>query len=456
MSDESKRLPLRYFNPVVERSTREQISHIQWVKLQRLLRHAYDRSPFYRGLLDQASAQPDKIKSFTDFQKRVPIISKPEILQDQEANPPYGNRLCVGPADVVQVTVTGGTSGKGPEIHGLTARDVAVINLAYTHGCYWAGVKRGDTVADSFPVSMSAGGLWLYGSYVRQHVNLLSMGAYPTSTKLRYLKQFAPRVLTATPSYLLSMKAAAEAEFGWETSKDLPVEVILTATEAYTLNRAREIEEGWGAKLFEWYASTQRVFTATCEYGAVNQGERGFLHHMPHLVLLETLDPQTREPVQYGDEGEVVVTFLDMEASPLIRFAMGDKARLMPAEACLCGRFFDSYQCGSISRYDDMLKVKGVNFWPSMVDDVIFAVPEVANYAGTVTSREDGREEMLVTVEFSRGTSQETRTNLIKVLESRVQAAIGLRMTIQEADKPIPVSSDFQAKLRRWRDERVL
>lgn len=454
MSSLDSKPAVTYFSPA-ERATREELDQVQSTKLKRLLEYAYNRSPFYRRQFDLAGVRPDKLRNLSDFQKYVPVVSKEDMLEDQERNPPFGDRLCVDPREIVQVNVTGGTSGKGQEVHALTVGDVAMTNLAYAHGCYWAGVRRQDTVADTFPVSMSAGGLWLNGAYIRQHANLLLMGTYPTSLKLKYLKLFQPRVLTATPSYLLGLRSAAESELGLNPATDLNVEVLLTATEHYTLERAREIEQGWGAKMFEWYASTQRLLTSTCEYGAVWDGKFGVLHHYPHLSLIETLDRDTREPVGHGEEGEVVVTFLDSEASPLIRFAMGDKAELVPHYDCPCGRPFDGYRCGSISRYDDMLKVRGVNFWPATADEVIFKYPEVANYSGVVTSRSDGREDLLVSVEFRREAPVESRPSILSRIGKDLHDTVGLNMSVRESPEALPTGMDFQAKLRRWRDERT-
>jgi phenylacetate-CoA ligase len=453
--DDSTSPPRRYFNPYAERASRDEIANIQWLKLQRLLSYAYERSPFYRRRFDAAGVRLDRLKSLRDFQKAVPILRKEDILAAQQVNPPYGDQLCVDARKIVQVNVTGGTTGKGQEIHALTSADVPMVTTGYTMGCYWAGVNRDEAVADTFPVSMSGGGLWLYGSYVRQHANLFSMGTYPTLTKLKYLKQFGIGVLTATPSYLQTMRSTAQTELGWDVAKDLSIRTILTATENFTAARAEEIERDWGAKLFEWYGSTQRALGATCEYGAVYGGRLGVIHHFPHIILMETLNRDTQEPVGYGEDGEVVVTFLESEASPMIRFGMNDKAKLLPAEQCPCGRKFDGYLAGNITRYDDMLKVRGVNFWPAMTDEILLAVPEVANYGGTVTSAADGRERILVEVEFKSEATAETRSALTERLANELRLAIGLQMEVREATQALPTGSDFQAKIRRWKDLRA-
>lgn len=441
---------------VAHREVRAELERVQWLKLSRLLEYAYERSLFYRRRFDEAGVQPAKLRSLADFRSAVPLMRKEDVLADQRARPPFGERLSVDPRQVVQAMITGGTSGAGQEVYGLTPGDVAAMVTTYGEGVRWAGARRGDVAAMTFPMSMSGAPMWIYGACVGQHLTVLPVGPYDTATKLRFMRDFGARLLFATPSYLQVMAAEARNELGWDPATDLGVEVLLTATESFSVERARRIEEDWGAKLFEWYGSSQRALAWTCEHGAVREdGSRGLLHHFPHAILLETLDPATHEPVEYGEEGEAVVTFLDAEASPLVRFASGDRVVLLPAESCPCGKPSDGYEAGAISRYDDMLKVRGINIWPSTIDEILLAQPIVSNYVGIVMSDENGRERISVEVEFMPEAPAEERAEALRRYEANLRSRIGLRMELAEASGPLPRFDDPRRKARRWRDERA-
>jgi phenylacetate-CoA ligase len=220
------------------------------------------------------------------------------------------------------------------------------------------------------------------------------------------------------------------------------------------VKRAKAIEEAWGAKIYEWYGSSQRAAAANCEFGAIHEGRRGLLHHFPHLALLETLDRNTGQPVRHGEEGEVVVTFLSSEASPLIRFATNDRVRLMPASTCKCGRTSDGYESGTISRYDDMMKVRGLNLWPITIDDIVLTVPGVRNYSGAVRRDTTGREDIDVQVEFDVDVPLAKRAEINQSIEAQIRSVVGLRMDVHEAAQKLPEFKDTESKARRWRDER--
>lgn len=432
-----------------------ELEALQWQKLSRLMTRAYDTSPFYRRWLDAAGAQPDKVRSLADFRRAVPLMRKEDVLRDQMANPPYGDRLSVPRERIIQVTSTGGTSGKGKEIYALTAGDLSVVSRAYAVGCYGAGIRAGDVVAMTFPMSMSGAPLWIYEAFRRMHTNLLCIGPYDTRTRLSLMRDFGARVLVATPSYIEQMAATAQSELGWNVAADLSVDIILTATEAFSLERIRRIEETWGAKVYEWYGASQRIIAWNCRHGAIHtDGRRGLLHHLPHIMMLETLHPVTHEPVEYGEEGEVVATFLDAEASPLLRFATGDRVRLMPASSCGCGCHYDGYESGTITRYDDMVKVRGVNIWPTTTDEVFFRNTLVANYIGLVRSRPDGGEEVVVEVEFKPEADQAVRETLLSSARDDLRSILGLKIDVTEARKSLPSFTDTHSKARRWRDER--
>ena len=448
-------LALRPFSRVAETAAAETLERVQWARLRRLVEYVYSTSPFYRERLDAAGAQPDRIRSIEDFRRRVPLLRKADVVADQEASPPFGHRLCVQPHEVVQIHSSGGTTGRAREVYALTRLDMITVASVFSHAWHFAGVRPGDPVALTFPNSLSGAGVVLTEVLRRLGAQTLPLGSYDTLTKLRSMRQFGARVLIATPSYLTVLANAARDELGWDPASDLGVEVILTATEAFSVERAEAIEQAWGAKLFEWYGSAQHAAASTCELGAITDGRRGLLHHTPHLSMLETLDPETGEPVAYGEEGEVVVTYLVAQASPLLRYATNDKARLLEGASCPCGRTYDGYEAGTIGRYDDMMKVRGVSFWPMVTDDVVFGVPGVTNYFGTVRHGESGAEEVRVELEVGTDVRGDDRATVLRRVSDRLRATIGLHMDVVEAERALPAYVDSESKAHRWRDERV-
>jgi phenylacetate-CoA ligase len=165
------------------------------------------------------------------------------------------------------------------------------------------------------------------------------------------------------------------------------------------------------------------------------------------MSLLEVVDPETGEHVEPGEEGEVVVTFLESEASPLLRFASGDKARWLGWDCCECGRAFPALESGTISRYDDMLKVKGVSFWPAAVDALVFA-QQVRDYRGRVYVDDAGRERVEVTVAAGRDVD-------LRRLAGELRERIGVAVDVRAGDVDADAFRDERTKARRWRDERA-
>jgi phenylacetate-CoA ligase len=411
--------------------------------------YAAKTNRFYQRAFAAAGIVPERLRSLEEFRDRVPIITKRDLLRDQEEHPPYGLRLGVPPARVVQVVLTSGTSGIGQEVHPQTAADVEMGALILTWGCYWIGFRPGDAVVNTFPVATSAGGLWAHRSFTKQRVNLFSLGTLDTRHKLEHARRFRATGLFCTPSYLMRLENVA-AEMGLDPRRDLALERILVAGEPYALAWLLERQRRWGAPIFEYYGSVQKTIAWSCERGAAPEGRRGLLHHLPHLTLMETLDPATRRPVEPGDEGEVVITQLRAEAAPLIRFATGDRARLLSHRACPCGRPFDAYECGTVGRYDDMLKIRGTNVWPQATDEVLFGFPEIAEYQGRVFIGEDGREEAALALEFAPGVSGDVRRRILAAAAAAVRDRTGVRMLVEEAKSPLPRGIDDRRKARRW------
>lgn len=177
------------------------------------------------------------------------------------------------------------------------------------------------------------------------------------------------------------------------------------------------------------------------------------MHILEHFVYAEVVDRETRKPVKPGEAGELVVTPLEREASPLLRFASSDKVILRSYEECECGRPFMGITNGTIERYDDMIKMKGMNVWPVAIDSVVLAEKEIFDYKGRVFMTPKGKETCLMTIEFKKGVPDSKKQELMKTVVKKVQDKVGIRMDVEEC--PPEGLQRIQFKGKRWIDERI-
>jgi phenylacetate-CoA ligase len=231
----------------------------------------------------------------------------------------------------------------------------------------------------------------------------------------------------------------------------------MVAAGAYPKSWAEEMEETWNAAIYEHYGSTQKgsAIAMSCEAGVLDeQGERCLMHTLEPSVYAEVIDRETKEPVKPGEAGELVLTPLDRQGSPLLRFATADKVVLRSPEDCPCGRMFGGLEAaGVIERYDDMIKMKGLNVWPAAIDMVVFEHKEVFDYRGRVFMSEKGKETVAMQVEFKKGVSKKQKGKLLERIGARVQERVGIRMNVEESS---PESIErIQFKGKRWIDERI-
>jgi phenylacetate-CoA ligase len=450
--------PRRYFEARYETASRDEIVERQWQEFRRLLRRAREASPFYRGKFDALGLHPSDIEGPEDL-TRVPATTKEELLGDIEEHPPYGSRLQIPASEVVNLVETSGTSGKGREVHPQSAEDLETMLRAEAYGFVWAGVARGTVVALTWPVTMTAGSTWWLLTLLRLGANVLRIGHLGSREKLQAMARYGTEVLVVTPSYLARLEQVAG-----EVGVDLPealgtLRAIIVAGEGRTAEWARRVEARWGAKLYEQWGCTQGALAWTCEEGMLADGRPGVLHTLPHLCLTEVVGLETGKPVASGEDGEIMITPLSGVAAPLIRFATRDRARFVGSTACPCGRPFDALQCGSVSRLDEMLKIRGVNVWPSAIARCLEAYPVVREHRGDVSLDEDGREVVLIELEFVPGLDARTRAEIARTAAHRLSAEIGVRFEVREWAADVALESVIldsnTGKARRWVDRRA-
>jgi phenylacetate-CoA ligase len=233
---------------------------------------------------------------------------------------------------------------------------------------------------------------------------------------------------------------------------------LFIASEGYPIEWAQRIEAIWGCQLQEGYGSTQCAGFAgsTCNAGVVTpDGRRGCIYLFEWETVCEIVDSQSLKPVRPGEVGELIVTNLSVEGSPVVRFRTGDAVRFVSYRDTGSGHAWNAIECGTIGRYDDMMKIRGNNVWPAAVDAAVFAHPEIAEYTGRVYMSDDGKTEIEVRLAFANHVAHLGADDCQRVLcavRDKIKERTNVSMTViavPRSDLP-----EFVYKARRWKDER--
>ena len=441
----------RYYNREIETMSREDFLEYQWQQLQRQVRYTYENSGLCQRQFKAAKITPDDIKTMEDFTNKVPFTTKEDLLADQEENPPYGTRLAVPEGEIFATHLTSGTSGKGQEVYTYTKEDFDFFVDAVTTVYVWSGWKKGDKVMLTLPMGVTVAAPSHFVAMQRLGCDLFNLGTYDTKTKLEYMKRFKVSSIFVTPAYLDTLTAAVE-QIGLDPVRDLSVERILMAVQAYPVSFIQKMEEKWQAKIYDYYGATQYAVGGNCEKGAVVGDQHGYYHLLGHIAFHEVLDPESGQPVGPGEEGEVVVTPLYREASPFLRFRMKDRVRYFPHDACDCGRPFDLVEAGTVARYDDMMKIKGINIWPESIDGIVLTKEETSEYQGRLYISDERKEKADIVIEFKTGVTQDVKQRLMSQISNEVRDATGIGFIVKETTEALPHAV---FKVRRWTDDRV-
>jgi phenylacetate-CoA ligase len=447
----------RIFNAAVETADRETIEALQWRRLRTYIDYAYAQSPFFRDKLLEVGLRPEDVRSLEDFRERVPTIDKTDLLVDQEAAEPYGRRLAVQHGQVGAIFMTSGSSGHAQEIHAFTETDIAEVAATWMTSLHWAGLEPGDVGYLMMPVGVTLGPASMLAGFQRYGLQVFAVGAMAGEARLETMRRFPPAFFASGPVYLRRLTNLCR-QLDIDPRRDFTeLKSIKLGTLGYTAAWAQEMEDFWGVRLADSYASTQAAAATacTCEEGVVTAaGERTMMHLPEHKALMEIIDPDTGRPVGDGEEGELILTPFDRQAMPLIRFRTGDRVRRLSYRHCPCGRALDGIETGTVSRYDNMLKVRGMNLWTDAVDAVVLASREVDDYNGRVRVDDRGREvaELLVLFHEDPGLDAGRRHELLAGFEGRVKEQTNVRVIAIEAEDGEVRKVDY--KERRWRDLR--
>ncbi len=445
-----------YFLKELETLPIDALITLQFEKTKETLQRAYYKSDFYRRRFDKAGVKPEDFKTLEDI-ARFPFIDKQDLIKDQEENPPFGSRVCADPQKVRRINLTSGTSGMGQEVHCHEEASIQAANASTA--CHFAaiGLEKGDSSAVLYPLGTMTGGMLSYEALRSFGATPLPLAVFNTRQKIDTMKRFNVHHILTTPAYISRITSIC-LEQGLNPKEILSrLKGITVSTEPFPVAWALRMEDIWGTVIHDIYGSTQLNlnYAITCKYGAVPDGQFGYYHLTDYFALVEVLDKDTDQPVAHGQWGEPVVTTFSREAMPLIRFRSNDRVRLLPPGLCDCGRTSRAlWEVGTISRYDDMLKIKATNVWPQTVDEAVFSFDEIEEYNGNVFIDKNGQEIAKLKIEFKKELMDESNKAIIfGKLADKIKTMTQVTMKLEEV--PYGTLPRFEYKVRRWTDERV-
>lgn len=376
-----------YLHKELETLSRSEIEVLQLERLRKTVTHCMN-SPFYRKRFEDKGLSPDNIKSLDDL-KKIPFTTK----QDLRDNYPFG--IASVPLEkAVRLHSSSGTTGN-PTVILHTQKDLDEWANAVARCLYMVGLRPGDVFQNSSGYGMFTGGLGF--QYGAERLGMLTVPAAAGNTKrqLKFITDFGTTALHAIPSYVTRLHEVMQ-EMGIDPRRDTKLRTLVIGAEPHSEEQRRRIEEMMGVKAYNSFGMSEM-----CGPGvAFECQQQNGLHIWEDYYIVEIIDPNTLEPVPEGEVGELVLTTINREAMPLLRYRTRDLTRILPGK-CPCGRHHIRLDRMK-GRSDDMIILKGVNIFPIQIETVLMQFKELtSNYLITLETR-DTNDEMIVEVELDK------------------------------------------------------
>jgi phenylacetate-CoA ligase len=406
------------WNPEYECMDRGDLAKLQLRRLQSTVAWVYERVPYYREQLEARGVRPRDIKTLADV-RLLPFTDK-TALRDTY---PFG-LFAVPLEEVVRLHSSSGTTGK-PIVVGYTRGDINTWTDLTARVACAAGVHRGDLVDMSFLYGMFTGGWGMHYGIERIGATIIPAGSGSTERHIMMMRDFGTTVLVATPSYALYLAEVGEG-MGVDFS-ELPLRLGLFGGEPVSAAAKREIEERLGIVATDNYGLSEVMGPGVSGECQCHAGQ----HIAEDHLLWEVVDPETGEPVAEGEQGEIVFTSLTKEAFPVLRYRTHDLTRVT-TDRCECGRTLARMEPVR-TRTDDMLIIRGVNVFPSQVEDVIFSIEGVRPHYLIVVERKHGLDDLEVRIEVAEEVFSDIMADMVafqRTVADRLQTVIGLRAKI--------------------------
>lgn len=401
---------------------RDEIENIQLKKLKDTVAYIYEKSGPYRKKMDEAGVKPEDIQTLKDLHK-MPFTYKSDFRDHY----PMG-MFAVDKKDLVRFHASSGTTGK-PTVVGYTKHDLEVWLNNVTRVACMGGATPEDVCQISFGYGTFTGALGLHGGLENLGASVIPMSSGNTNKQIMFLQDMGVTLLVATPSYALHLGEEIRNR-GLDPAKDLQIKIGLFGGEGMTEPMRDEMHKVWG----DQFVCTQNYgMSELCGPGVAGEcTELCGMHINEDWFIPEIIDPKTEEVLPPGEKGELVVTCLGKEALPLVRYRTGDLTRL-DYTPCKCGR--TTVRMENLSgRADDMLVIRGVNVFPTQIEEVLLKIPEIGPHYEILVERKNRLDVMTITVELIDDRLLDSYTKLSELeirIKSNLKSMLGLATNIR-------------------------
>lgn len=424
----------------IEALEREKLKELQLERLKKIVKYAYNNVPFYRKLFDEKGLKPEDIKTLKDI-REIPFTTKDDLREAY----PYG-MFAVPLKKVVRIHASSGTTGK-PTVVGYTKKDIETWAELVARIAFMAGVREEDVAQIAFSYGLFTGAFGLHYGLEKIGATVVPISSGNTERQIMIMKDFGSTVLVSTPSYALYMAEVAE-DIGVKKG-DLRLRLGLFGAEGATLEMKREIERRFGIMATENYGLSEIIGPGVSGECHVRDG----LHIAEDHFLVEIINPDTGETLDFGEKGELVITTLTKEAMPLLRYRTRDITSLNP-EPCRCGRTLIRMSPVQ-GRTDDMLIIRGVNVYPSQIESVLMGIKGIGPHYEIIVTKKGYLDELTVNVELADMDMLE-KHQLLEKLKEEVRLKLKSVLQIDVNVRLVEPKSlaRFEGKAKRVKDLR--
>jgi len=424
-----------------ETLSRAEIEEIQLSRLKETVNRVYKLVPAYREKMDKAGVKPEDIVTLKDLAK-LPFVTK----QDMRDNYPFG-LFAVTKDKLLRIHASSGTTGK-PTVVGYTQADMDTWTECVSRIACMGGATEKDVAQICFGYGMFTGALGLHYGLERIGAAIIPASTGNSEKQIMYMQDFGTTLLVATPSYALRLAEVAK-EMGIDPARDLKIKIGLVGSELLTDAMRAEMHKVWGDDMLVTsnYGMSELMgpgVSGECEYLCG-------MHINEDFFIPEIIDPVTGEVLPEGEEGELVITCIKKEALPLIRYRTKDITKLT-YEKCKCGRTF-CRMANLTGRSDDMLKIRGVNVFPSQIEEVILSFNELGPHYEIIVEREGYSDKLTVRVELAHVTDSFSELeDISRKVRNKLRIILGLDAKVL-LESPNTLQR-FEGKAKRIKDLR--